>query len=69
MLLQMDWHAIDSALERIYTLLNRYQLSGTAYGWAITELIYDMTSDDLIDDGWNCIFKYMRFNCKIVRGR
>ena len=60
---------IDSAIERIYTLLNRHQLSGTSYGWGITKLLFDTVSEDLVDDGWNCIFKYIRFNYKIVRGR
>jgi len=60
---------IDSALERIYALMNRHQLDVTDYGWGIGHFEFDMTSEDAIDDGWNCIFKYSRYTCMVMRGR
>lgn len=62
------YSAIDQAVNRIYALMNRHYFDLSDYTWGTyLDTIYDTTSSDLRDDGWNCLFKYIRFVHRIAR--
>lgn len=57
--------SIDTALNRIYAVMNRKYFDMSSYRYLDTA--YDTTSPDLVDDAWGCLFKYSRWVCRVAR--